>query len=96
MLRTEVVQFPLASRVLTINQCVGEICLSPKAEELFALARLTTNPAIRVEIEKLAQNYLRLAEQAEKNSQTDIVYETPPPQQTAQQQQQIQPKKDET
>ena len=65
-----------------------------KAEELFALARLATNPAMRVEWERLAQNYLRLADQAERNRQTNIVYETPPQQQrVAQQQQQIQPKK---
>ena len=40
-----------------------------KAEELFALARLASDPAIRFEYEKLAQFYLRLAQQ---------VSETPP------------------
>ena len=68
-----------------------------KAEELSAVARLATNPAMRVECEKLAQSYLRLADQAERNSQTDITYETPRATeargQVAQQQQQIQPKK---
>ena len=48
-----------------------------KAEELSAVARLATNPAMRVECEKLAQSYLRLADQADRNIHTDIAYETP-------------------
>ena len=47
-----------------------------KAEELSAVARLATNPAMRVECEKLAQRYLRLGEQADWNIHTDA-YETP-------------------
>jgi len=45
----------------------------------------------------MATGWLQLAEQAAKNSEFDIVYETPPrpsPQPAAQQQQQIQPKKE--
>jgi hypothetical protein len=49
----------------------------------------------------MAESWLRLAQQAEKNLTTDLVYETPPlPSEAggsavAQQQQQIQPKKEE-
>ena len=35
-------------------------------------------PALRAEWEQLALCYVRLAEQAERNSHTDIVYEPPP------------------
>jgi hypothetical protein len=31
----------------------------------------------RIDLQNLAQAYLRLAEQAERNAETDIVYETP-------------------
>lgn len=68
-----------------------------KASELTARALVERDPAHRAELDALALSYLRLAEQAERNSQNDIVYETPPSRQhSAQQQQQIQPKKDET
>ena len=69
-----------------------------KAAELSARAIAETHPATRAEFEALALSYLRLAEQAEHNSRTDVVYETPrerpvlQPQQ--QQQQQIQPPKE--
>jgi hypothetical protein len=47
-----------------------------KAAEL--RARAHQEPAeTQAELEALAQSYLRLADQAERNSQTDIVYETP-------------------
>ena len=49
-----------------------------KAAELHARARREANPALRAELESLALGYLRLAEQAERNSLTDISYETPP------------------
>jgi hypothetical protein len=47
----------------------------------------------------MAQSWLLLAQQSEKNLATDLVYETPPPpseagRPVAQQQQQIQPKKE--
>ena len=49
-----------------------------KAAELHARARRETNRATRAELESLALTYLRLAEQAERNSLTDVSYETPP------------------
>ncbi len=49
-----------------------------KAAELNARAQLEMNPTLRSECERLAQGYIRLAEQADRNSQTDVVYETPP------------------
>ncbi len=50
-----------------------------RAAELRAHASNETDPALRAEFETLADSFLRLAEQAERNSHTDIVYETPPP-----------------
>ena len=67
-----------------------------KAAELTARAAVESDRAQRAELNALAQSYLRLAEQAERNSRTDIVYETPSQQPAAQQQQQIQPKKGES
>ena len=49
-----------------------------RAAELSARAQIEANPADKLEFENLARAYLRLAKQAERNSQTDIVYETPP------------------
>ena len=49
-----------------------------RAAELSAKAQIETDPADKLEFENLARAYLRLAKQAERNSQTDIVYETPP------------------
>jgi hypothetical protein len=47
---------------------------------------------VRAEWEHMARSYRRLAEQAERNAQTDVVYEPPPPRpaaaRPAQQQQQ--------
>jgi hypothetical protein len=37
-----------------------------------------SDTARKVEFENMARAYLRLAEQAKRNSLTDIVYETPP------------------
>ena len=48
-----------------------------KAAELSAMAKAETDRADKVEFENLARAYLRLAEQAERNSQADIVSETP-------------------
>ena len=67
-----------------------------KAGDLVALARAELDPFQRAEFERLSAFYLRLAEQAERNSLTDVVYETPPTspdQPQAQQQQQAQPAK---
>ena len=58
-----------------------------RSAELTAKARTETDPTVKAEYEALALGYRRLAEQADRNSQTDIVYETPrrppgvPPQQ---------------
>jgi len=49
-----------------------------RAAELSARAQSETDPADKLEFENLARAYLRLAKQAERNSQTDIVYETTP------------------
>ena len=68
-----------------------------KAADLIAKARQEKNPTIRGQLDTLALSYLRLAEQAARNSQVDLVYETPatkPEQPNVQQQQQIQPKPD--
>jgi hypothetical protein len=46
-----------------------------KAAELSAMAQAETDRADKVEFENLARAYLRLAEQAERNSQ--VVSETP-------------------
>jgi hypothetical protein len=35
-------------------------------------------PRVKLNFENMARAYLRLAEQAERNRLTDIVYETPP------------------
>lgn len=68
-----------------------------KAAELAAKARLEQDPVQRAELESLERSYLRLAIQADKNADTNIVYETPPerpperPVVQQQQQQQRQP-----
>jgi hypothetical protein len=49
-----------------------------KAAELLALASTEANPNRQVAFATMAQGYLRLAVLAERNNQTDIVYETPP------------------
>lgn len=49
-----------------------------KAFEFRAMARSENDPGMRAEFENLARAYMRLAEQAERNSQLDLTYETPP------------------
>ena len=49
-----------------------------KASDLKAEARQEPNAARRKELDTLAMAYLRLADQAERNSHNNIVYETPP------------------
>ena len=63
-----------------------------KAAELRAKARLEPKPWLRAEYELLATSYLKLVEQAERNSHLDIVYETPRAPDQAQPQQQPQSK----
>ena len=48
-----------------------------RAAELSAMAQTEMDSTSKLEFESLARAYLRLAKQAERNSQTDIVYETP-------------------
>jgi hypothetical protein len=48
-----------------------------RAAELSAKAQVENDRARKTEFQNLARAYLRLAEQAERNSHTDIVYETP-------------------
>lgn len=43
-----------------------------KAAQLLAQAKRELVPAIRIDLETLAQSYLRLAEQADRNSANDI------------------------
>ena len=59
-----------------------------KASELNAEARQESNADKRKELKNLAMAYLRLADQAERNAQNNVVYETPPPRPAVQQQQQ--------
>lgn len=65
-----------------------------KAAAMNARAKQEQSPLIRAEFENLSLSYLRLAEQAERNAQADLVYEPPPhPAAQPQQQQQAQPPK---
>ena len=74
-----------------------------RAADLLIRAKTETSPMIRAEWQHLAKSYLHLAEQADRNSRADIVYETPqqrpsvgmPQQHQQQQQQQQQPQKPE-
>ncbi len=49
-----------------------------RAVEFEAKAKCESNPATQAEFENLARSYRRLAEQADRNAQTDIVYEARP------------------
>ena len=73
-----------------------------RAADLLARSKRETDPIIRSEWQHLARSYLHLAEQADRNSRADIVYETPQQRpatgmqqehQQQQQQQQQQPQK---
>jgi hypothetical protein len=48
-----------------------------KAVEFRAKAQVESDPKRKAEFEHLARAYLRLAEQAERNSHLDVTYETP-------------------
>jgi hypothetical protein len=48
-----------------------------KAAHLRALARLEVKSPLGREYDRLARAYLRLAEQADRNRHTDLVYEPP-------------------
>lgn len=49
-----------------------------RAAECLRLANETTNPHHRATLLEMAQAWLRLLDQAEKNAQADLTYETPP------------------
>jgi hypothetical protein len=73
-----------------------------KAADLTARSLQEPDLVQRLDLANLAHAYLRLAEQAERNAETDIVYETPQhdqpniqqQQQEQEQQQQQSPRKD--
>jgi hypothetical protein len=74
-----------------------------KAGDLAALAKAETDPFGKAEYERLSQAYLRLAEQADRNSLNDVVWYDPlvdrpadHPRAQQQQQQQTQPNTDPT
>ena len=50
-----------------------------KAAHLLVKAGAEPDAALKDELENMARSYLRLAQQAKRNDDTDIVYETPPP-----------------
>jgi hypothetical protein len=50
-----------------------------RAAEFFAKAESETDLEMRAGFENLARAYLRLAEQALRNAQTDVIYEPAPP-----------------
>lgn len=66
-----------------------------KAAAMAAMAKRAESAKRRAEFASLELSYRRLAQLAEKNAKTDIVYQTPPRPEhhVAQQQQQRQPKK---
>jgi hypothetical protein len=49
------------------------------AANCIEIAQRTTDPKSRLSLLAMAQSWLKLAEQAVKNSETVLVYETPPP-----------------
>jgi hypothetical protein len=54
------------------------------------LANEATTPSAKAALFRMAESWLRLHDQAEKNAQLDVTYETPPPQRSIPQQQQQQ------
>jgi len=50
-----------------------------RAAELLAKAEGESDPEKRTELENLGRAFLRLAEQARRNSETDVTYEPPSP-----------------
>jgi hypothetical protein len=68
------------------------------AANCLAVAGHTDDPTARALLIAMARSWHRLADQADRNSKSDLVYETPmraAEQPAVQQQQQIQPDKDE-
>jgi hypothetical protein len=50
-----------------------------RSAEFFHLAEATTDQGHKTWLLELAQSWLDLAEQSEKNAAADLCYETPPP-----------------
>jgi hypothetical protein len=48
-----------------------------RAAEFAAMAKAETAPPLQTEYAKMAISYLRLAELADRNAMTDVVYEPP-------------------
>ena len=48
-----------------------------RAAEFAAKARAETRPSRQLEFARMAASYIRLAETADQNATTDVVYETP-------------------
>ena len=48
-----------------------------KAQEFLQKAAQETSQPLQIEFAQMAQSYFRLAEMADRNEQTDVVYETP-------------------
>jgi hypothetical protein len=67
-----------------------------RAAECLRVAHETNNPAHRQVLLEMALAWLRLVDQAERNGQADLSYETPPPRSVSQpiQQQQQRAKSD--
>jgi len=49
------------------------------AADCIEIAQRMTDPKSRLSLLAMAQSWLKLAEQAVRNSETTLVYETPPP-----------------
>ena len=50
-----------------------------KAAAFHARGQCEPSPRLQVQFENLAKAYLRLAEQADRNAEAEVVYEPPPP-----------------
>ena len=57
----------------------GDVYRAKAAEIMGKAARETNHDQNRANLHALAQSYLRLAEQADRNELTDVTYETPTP-----------------
>ncbi len=49
-----------------------------RAAEFAAMARIEPKPTLQTEYARMAVRYIRLAELADRNAMTDVVYEPPP------------------
>src|SRR5262245_36753071 len=74
-----VLEFSITGLCKKTSECVTTAAeYRDKAEQFHTMAQREGDSASREEYERLAQCYVRLADLAERNSLTDIVYETPP------------------